>query len=108
MAFICPKCSNKKRTVEFPSLKQLNAHNKGGHKLPSWVKDKEGVPEGEKPIMKPIELHYKYKGSCPKCGRAVETLLFEIGSKETKSFWAVAYCMNCREKKAERKVVPIK
>lgn len=108
MAFVCIKCSKEGRTVDFPTLKQLDDHNKGGHKLPSWVKDKGNIPEEEKPKLKPIELNYKYSGSCPDCGREVDTLMFDIGEKDKKGLWAVAFCTDCRKKVKELPVLPIK
>lgn len=110
MSAICTTCTSEERTVEFPSLKELNAHIRGGHKL-----EEEAIPvnpQGEVPTtateeqitpLKPrLELRYQYVGKCT-CERDVDT----IEMNEEKSDIMIAYCSHCKIKWSQTRVVPL-
>lgn len=54
--------------------------------------------QDEKPV--PIELTYKFEGTCPKCNTFVDTLHMDVARK----FVVVAYCSKCRTNIVERVV----
>lgn len=110
MSAICDLC--KGTTVEFPSMRELIEHRNKVHVggVPKVVKkeEEEELFEEEKPqkevVIAPIELRYKFDGSCPHCGRFVDTIEVAI-----QAGWiaAIAYCPLCHKQLKTQKVLPI-
>lgn len=105
---MCVTCSTKDRIVEFPTVRELNEHIKGGHKTqpPEVAKtSREEVAEAlEKRREAPIELAYRYQGNCPDCGTVINTISVPIG-EDTE--YLVAFCSRCNKQHQGRKVIPL-
>ena len=131
MAVLCMACSTGDDTVEFASVTELVAHEKGGHanlpkkELPpsppvtpsaTEIKAMEGkgqtvvpatgqtqlIPENPPPI-KPLELEYRWTGQCKACNSEPRTILITLEDKQV----CVAFCVNCNKELSQQPVVPI-
>ena len=113
MRFLCNECTQPGRIIDFPTLKDLSVHIKGGHaNLPEdFVEPEAGEDRPktatslERPKPKPPEppkLVYKYVGNCD-CGRELETIEVKLGEKDMQ----IAYCSSCKKQLMQQDVVPI-
>ena len=104
MDYSCFTCSTTDKIIKFPSLGDLVAHEKGGHKTLPPPEINQVSPK-ETPIeeIKPPVLAYKWIGRCTKCGRELQTIIVELTEKQA----IIAYCENCHAQRAEQKVIPI-
>lgn len=127
-SMICISCSTSDDSVEFPTIADLVAHTKGGHvsrpekvlppsrpvtpsatelkdmkeatKSPiSPVKDEKGMDV--LPVIKPLELQYKWTGIHAPCNSEPKTLEISMGDH---TFMMVAYCIPCDVKITEMRV----
>lgn len=60
------------------------------------------APQEIKPI--PLELTYKWTGTCPQCHQEVETIILDIDINKKPRHFAVAYCNNCKKKLKSKQV----
>lgn len=106
MGYLCEKCGE-----EFEGHAEYKQH-KVNHQLgvgdeqptaPEQEKPKKEVPKIQEDERKPIVLTYLYTGQCEKCGRHVDTLEMDVGTDH----FALAYCVPCKEKKTQRKVLKL-
>ena len=124
--FLCQTCTNNEKIVEFATLKELDAHAKGGHLsgqdsspgTAPWAADIalmkkdptkfSNPPVNEEAVTSPriakeIELLYKYEGECPDCFTPVQTIMVPVGDFD----YAVAYCSACKRQFNKQAVIPI-
>lgn len=104
MSFICTECTTSNIIVEFPTLKELDAHIKGGHmNLPEIIEKAQKKEDLPKPELKPIVLNYKFTGNCPECNSEVETIMINLGEKLV----ACAVCPFCKVQRMTKEVVSL-
>lgn len=119
MAILCSICTSQGNTVEFNTLKELSAHNKGGHQT-KGAESKPAVSKKEQQPVKPVKeepkepkepeepiynlpiLEYKYLGLC-KLGHQIETIRVEAGEYDLQ----IAYCSECKEKITQEYVMSL-
>lgn len=59
-------------------------------------------------IKLPLELTYKWIGTCPQCSEEIETIIVDIDvSKRTKKQFAIAFCNNCKKNLKSREVIKL-
>lgn len=121
---ICMQCSQGGDTVEFPSMREMLAHQAGGHvtrpikvlppspiKGPSATELKEVAEKvktepvkKEKPaIVKPLELQYKWVGLHSSCNTEPKTVTIDLGEK----WMIVAFCLSCDMQVQQLEVFPL-
>lgn len=113
-AFICFEC--KGALVELPTMRALMDHQLQVHSgqspvvqeedlreepeaPPSRAPDPPRVPQGT-----PISLAYRYVGSCPQCGRDVDTIDISLPGEQLA---VIAYCAPCKQQHQQQTVIPI-
>lgn len=113
---ICLICSNEEiGDVIFPSMPELIAHQRGGHKNMPKVQKKEAPPPAQvapavvtpappSKVRKPIVLVYKYEGTCPDCDGRLDTINVDLKNHK---LMVIAYCPFCKKQFTQKEVVPI-
>ena len=81
-------------------------------KNPSSPPESRKTPQEEMPKIEPIkqvpiELGYKYTGTCPQCHGDIETLMIDIEVSKKQKQFAIAFCNNCKKKLKSREVVKL-
>lgn len=130
---MCVVCTNGDDVVEFPSVAEYIAHEKGGHvtrpvkvlppsvdRGPSATEMAAALPADEaSPAapsqpqkaeenvesmqVAPLKLEYKWTGICKVCLTEVKTIIVDIDAK----VMVVAYCIPCDKKLEQETVIPI-
>jgi len=113
--WMCALCFNEKTgPMEFETEEDYKEHNRKYHptgepnvqKPVEKPKITEELPELAKPQPQPIQLTYKYIGTCSFCKGEVETIELDVGVK-IKEHVCLAWCNNCKKKLSQRKVVKL-
>lgn len=130
---LCLICTTSEDEVDFPTVRELVEHQKGGHKtrpkkeLPPPVKPvtpsatelkamqekgeqdllKAGLIKPDKQtqpiIQKPLELQYKWSGVHAGCNTEVKTIEVIVGE----ALVVVAFCSACNVQLNQQTVIPI-
>jgi transcription elongation factor Elf1 len=109
ITYICPRC-NQELPTKSEYVTHLDAHRLGKVTAPSaeQLREKAALAQAAQPQVaqqtrpepKPITLQYVYKGDCPKCVIAVETIEVDIANVHV----AIAWCPRCKQQHEQREV----
>ncbi len=108
------ECTSEDEEVAFPSMVELVAHRRNGHKplpakldsAPQQLPHLEVAPTPPAEIAKksiPIRLVYKYEGTCEECSGELDTIGAKVGEKVV----MIAYCPACKKQHTLQEVIPI-
>jgi hypothetical protein len=132
-SMLCVACTVGDDVVEFPSVAEYIAHEKGGHisrpkkdlppsppvtpsatELKAMAEQVQTAPPSQggslehgtnpSPSIKPLYITYRWIGVHPPCNTEVKTIEVDVDDKSL----LVAYCMHCDLKLEQARLIPVK